>query len=155
MTDATQDRAEPWGLPSPDQHPEFYAEIPAKRLIAFVVDTVLIGLITLAIVPFTAFTAIFYLPFLMLIVSLTYRTLTLAGGSATLGMRLAAIEMRTHRGERFDLATAAVHTVIYSVAFSMVLPQVISIVLMLTTARRQGLPDLALGTAALNRAARR
>jgi hypothetical protein len=70
-------------------------------------------------------------------------------------MRLAAIEMRTHRGERFDLATAAVHTVIYSVAFSLVQQQVISIVLMLTTARRQGLPDLALGTAALNRAARR
>lgn len=155
MTDATHDRATPPGLPDPVYDAAFYADIPAKRLFAFLVDTVLIGLLTLLIVPFTAFTAVFYLPFLWLLVSLGYRIVTLAGGSATPGMRLAAIEMRTHRGERFDLATAAAHTVIYSVAFSMVLPQVISVILMLTTARRQGLPDLALGTVALNRAARR
>ena len=56
-------RPQRWGLPSPEVYPEFYADIPAKRLFAFVVDAVLIGLITLLIVPFTAFTALFFLPF--------------------------------------------------------------------------------------------
>ena len=154
MTDASPSRDALWGLPDPDRYPEFYADVPVKRLVAFVVDTLLIGLITVVLIPFTAFTAVFYLPLLALLVSLAYRILTLAGGSATPGMRLVAIEMRTHRGEKFDLATAAAHTALYSVALSMVLPQVISVVLMLTTARRQGLHDMALGTAALNRAAR-
>lgn len=151
MSDAAADL---WGLPSPDYHPDFYRDVPLKRLIAFGVDTVLILLISVLIVPFTAFTAILWFPFLAMIVGFAYRTLTLAAGSATPGMRLVAIEMRNHRGERFDLVTAAVHTLLYSVLISMVIPQVISIVLMLTTPRKQGLHDLALGTAALNRAAR-
>lgn len=154
MSHVQTDRAQPWDLPDPERYPEFYADIPAKRLIAFLVDMLLIGLITVALIPFTAFTALFYLPLLGLVVSFAYRTLTLARGSATPGMRLVAIELRTHRGERFDLVTAAAHTLIYSVAISMVLPQVISVALMLITPRRQGLPDLALGTAAVNRAAR-
>ena len=149
----TDTNAQLWGLPSPDLHAEFYADVPAKRLIAFLVDTLLICLITALIVPFTAFSALFFLPFLAMVVGFVYRTATLAGGSATPGMRLVAIELRNHRGERFDLATAAAHTLIYSVALSMVLPQALSVLLMLTTARRQGLPDLALGTAAINRAA--
>jgi len=142
-----------FALPDPDYHAEFYADVPTKRLIAFVVDTVLIALVTALLVPLTMFTALFYLPALALAVSFFYRTLTLATASATPGMRLAAIEFRTHRGERFDLASAALHTLITLVSMSMVLPQVVSVVLMLTTPRRQGLADLALGTAALNRAA--
>jgi hypothetical protein len=35
----------------------------------------------------------------------------------------------------------------------MVLPQIVSIILMLTSERRQGLTDMFMGTAAINRAA--
>ncbi|MGB5558236.1 MAG: RDD family protein [Paracoccaceae bacterium] len=141
------------GLPDPDMHAEFYMDVPLKRLLAFIVDSILIIVITVLLIPLTAFTALLYLGFLGLVVSFAYRTLTLASRSATPGMRLMAIEFRNHRGERFDLGTAFVHTLLFTVSMSMVLPQVISIILMLTTERRQGLSDMFMGTAAINRAA--
>ena len=144
-----------WGLPDPDTKPEFYADVPSKRFIAWIVDTILIALITALIVPFTAFTALFFLPVLYMTVGLFYRTLTLAGRSATPGMRLVAIEFRTHDGQRMDFGYALIHTIAYTISVSMVLPQVISVLLMLTTPRAQGLTDMVLGTAATNRMAGR
>ncbi|SLN13129.1 RDD family protein [Pseudoruegeria aquimaris] len=143
-----------WGLPDPDTHAEFYQDVAAKRFFAWLIDAVFILLITAIIVPFTAFTALFFLPALALGVSLVYRTVSIARHSATPGMRFVSIEFRNHRGETFDTATALLHTVGYLVSMSMVFPQVISVILMLTSRRRQGLTDMLLGTAAVNRAAR-
>lgn len=141
-------------LPDPVRHAEFYADVPMKRGFAWLIDTVLIAVITAVIVPFTVFTALFFLPLLFLTVSLVYRTLSLARSSATPGMRLMAIEFRTHRGEAFDTTTAFLHTLGYTVSIGMVLPQVISVALMLTGPRAQGLSDHVLGTVAINRTAR-
>lgn len=140
-----------WGLPDPDRQAEFYADVPLKRLLAWVVDTVLILLISALVILFTAFAALFVLPLLYLAIGFAYRTVTLARASATPGMRLLAIEFRTHRGERFDWFHAAAHTLGYTVSAAFVLPQVISIILMLTGPRAQGLTDHILGTAAINR----
>jgi uncharacterized RDD family membrane protein YckC len=142
-------------LPDPDRHPGFYDAVPTKRLLAWLVDSALIGLLTLLIVPFTAFLAVFFLPLLWLAVGFAYRVTTLARGSATPGMRLMAIEFRDGTGRPFDLGLAAAHTLGYSLSMSFVLPQVASVVLMLTGARAQGLTDLVLGTAAINRPALR
>lgn len=144
-----------WHLPDPEMQPEFYADVPMKRLIAFVVDTILIALICVAILPFTAFTGLFFFPFLMLVIGFAYRVITLTNGSATLGMRLTAIEFRTRDGHRFDLSTAFLHTMGLTISFAFPILQVISAVLMATTPRGQGLSDQMLGTVALNRAARR
>ncbi|MCO6382220.1 MAG: RDD family protein [Vannielia sp.] len=142
-------------LPDPELNPEFYADTPAKRFFAWLVDGVLIFLVTLAVLPFTAFTGIFFYPLLWLVISFAYRTVTLASGSATWGMRLMSLEMRTHRGERFGLGEAFIHTLVYSFAISTFFVQAISIVLMLATPRRQSLGDHLLGSVALNRAAAR
>jgi uncharacterized RDD family membrane protein YckC len=142
-----------WGLPDPDLHEDFYADVPVKRLIAWVIDTLLILLLTVLVLPFTAFTGLFYFPLLATVIGFVYRTVTLAGGSATLGMRLVAIELRRANGQRFDVVTAAMHTLLFSIFFSFLLPQAASIILMLTGPRRQALHDLLLGTAAINRAA--
>lgn len=141
-------------LPDPDYHAEFYADVPVKRLLAFVVDMILILLLTLLVLPFTAFTGLFFFPFLMMVVGFVYRVLSIAAGSATPGMRLMAIELRNVRGERLDLGMAFVHTLLFSVFFSSVIPQIVSMALCLTGPRAQGLHDLLLGTAAINRAAR-
>lgn len=138
-------------LPDPDTQPQFYDGVATKRLLAWVVDTVLIALVAVAILPFTAFTGLFFFPFLLLVVGFIYRTTTLAGGSATWGMRLFSIEFRTMHGERFDLGTAFAHTLGYSISIAMFPAQVVSIILMLTTARGQGLTDHVLGTVAMNR----
>ncbi len=143
-----------WGLPDPVTQAEFYTDVTFKRLIAFIVDSLLILLISVAIVPFTAFTAVFFFPVLGFFVSLIYRSVSLANSSATPGMRLMGIEFRTINGERMTLGLAVAHTVIFMVSLSMVVPQVISIILMLTGTRGQSLGDLMLGVAAINRAAR-
>ena len=143
-----------WGLPDPDTQSEFYADVPVKRLIAWVVDALLIFLTAFLIAILTVGVGFFFFGFLILVVAFIYRTVSLANRSATIGMRLVAIEMRTRSGQRFDLATAALHTIAYQVSVSMVVPQIISIVLMLTSARAQGLTDHTLGTAALNMTAR-
>ncbi|MEL6934124.1 MAG: RDD family protein, partial [Pseudomonadota bacterium] len=142
-----------WHIPDPEVQPEFYADVPTKRLLAWLVDTVIILLFSALIIPFTAFTAIFFFPILVLIVGFIYRTVTIASGSATWGMRFFAIEFRTLAGARLDTSQAALHTLGLTVSFAFILLQVVSVILMLTSARGQGLSDLLLGTVAVNQRA--
>ncbi|SLN69937.1 RDD family protein [Roseovarius litorisediminis] len=142
-----------WHIPDPDTQPEFYADVPTKRLIAWVVDTLAVIVICLLILPFTAFTGIFFFPFLMLVVGFAYRVITIARSSATWGMQLTAIEFRTLSGQRFDLQMAFLHTLGFTVSCGFFPLQIASIVLMLTTKRSQGLSDHVLGTVAVNRRA--
>ncbi len=143
-----------WGLPDPLDQPEFYADVPIKRGVAWVIDVILISLMVGILVLVTAGIGLFFIGFLYILVGFSYRVLSLAGGSATLGMRLVAIELRRHDGTRFDMGTAILHTLGYMLSTSFVLPQLASIALMLTTPRGQGLTDMVLGTAAINRSAR-
>ena len=141
-------------LPDPETQPAFYADVPAKRLFAWIIDTVLIAVLCALLLPFTAFTGIFFFPFLMLVVGFIYRVLTLSGGSATWGRRLVGIEFRAQTGERFDFGAALLHTIGYSISWAFTLLQVVSIVLMLVSRRKQGLTDHIMGSVAINRSAR-
>jgi uncharacterized RDD family membrane protein YckC len=141
-------------LPDPDRQAEFYADVPIKRALAWVVDAIVIAIITMIVVPFTLFLSLFFLPALYLTISFLYRTISLARHSATPGMRLMAIEFRDRTGAKFDLGTAFLHTLGYTLTISTLLPQLLSMGLMLTTARGQGLSDLVLGTVAINKPAR-
>ncbi|MGR3636344.1 MAG: RDD family protein [Shimia sp.] len=141
-------------LPDPEIQSEFYADVPFKRFIAWVVDSILVVLLCVVVLPLTAFTGIFFFSFLLLVVGFAYRVITLANGSATWGMRLVSIEMRRADGDRFDLGTAFLHTLGFHVSFAFFVVQIVSIVLMLTTNRAQGLTDHLLGTVAINRVAR-
>ncbi|MBK1635609.1 RDD family protein [Rhodovulum adriaticum] len=143
-----------WGLPDPDLHREFYADVPIKRFGAWIVDTLVIMVLSILALPFTAFAAAFVFPAFYTVIGFAYRTVTLSRGSATWGMRLMALEIRNGRGERLEARDAALHTALYTGSMLTVLPQVASIVMMLTGPRAQGLPDMILGTAAINRPAR-
>ena len=138
-------------LPDPELQPEFYASVPTKRLIAWIVDTLLIGLVGIVLLPLTGFLALFFLPLFYLIVGFLYRVVTIGAWSATPGMALMSIEFRRHDGHPFDGAHALLHTLGFSVSVAFVLPQVISVVLMATGARGQGLTDVILGSTAINR----
>ncbi|KEJ87935.1 RDD family protein [Sulfitobacter donghicola] len=137
--------------PDPDTQPQFYDSVPTKRLLAWGADTIIILVLTLVVIPFTAFIGLFFLPFLFIVLGFAYRVVTLSRSSATWGMQFMAIEMRTRDDQKFDLPTAVLHTLGYTVSITMPLLQLISIVLMLSTDRRQGLTDMVLGTVALNR----
>ncbi len=137
-------------LPDPDMQPQFYDGVPFKRLLAWGIDMVVILLMSLIILPFTFFTAVFFFPVLMWLVSFIYRVITLTTRSATWGMRLMAIECRDRRDQRFDFGHALLHTAGYSLSIGTALVQLVSMVLMVTTERGQGLTDLVLGTTVLN-----
>ncbi len=142
-----------WHLPDPYSQGEFYADVPLKRLLAFLVDTVLLLVITVLIVIFTlGLAAIFIVPVWWLL-NLAYRTVSLANSSATPGMRLFAIEFRNARGQRFDTSEAFLHSLGFMLSFAFFPVQLVSMVLMATSARGQGLSDLVLGSVALNRRA--
>lgn len=138
-------------LPDPAAQPEFYASIPSKRLVAWLIDSALILIFCLIALVLTLGIGFFFLPALFFIVSFIYRAVTLARGSATLGMALMAMEIRRYDGARLDGLTALLHTLGYTVSVAFVVPQIVSIILMLVGERAQGLSDLVLGTVAINR----
>ena len=140
-------------LPDPDQDAAFYARVPSKRALAWVVDVTLVLIVSLLIVPFTAFTAIFFFPVLMLVVGFFYRWFTIANRSATWGMRLMGIELRDHTGAPLTSTMALLHTLSYTVSVVTMPLQLISMVMMAMTPRGQGLNDTLLGTTAINRPA--
>ncbi len=142
-----------WHTPDPDTQPDFYADVPLKRFLAWVVDSVLVTVICVLILPFTAFTGLFFLPMLFLSVGLIYRTATIAKGSATWGMRLMAIEFRSASGQRLDAATAFLHSLGFTFSCAVPLVQLASMLLMMVGPKGQGLTDHVLATVAVNRRA--
>lgn len=140
-------------IPDPEMQPQFYDGVPTKRLLAFILDTLVIVALTLVTIPFTAFIGLFFLPFLFTVLGFAYRVVTLARSSATWGMQIMAIELRTNNDRRFDLPMAFAHTFGFAVSLAIPILQLISIVMMLGSHRRQGLTDAVLGTVALNRRA--
>jgi len=146
------------GLPDPDLDRRFYAGVRTRRLVAWVIDVVIV----LAIgVPLGAIFGVLTLGFGFALfgfviagVGFVYRTALLAGpASATLGMRFTGIEFRKGNGDRFDPTTAFLHTAIYAVCIGTFLLQLLSCLTILGTRYRQSLGDIILGTAAINRPA--
>lgn len=147
MTYATFDSA----LPDPRTSPEFYDGVLTKRVFAWIIDVILIGLIAAIAVPFTAFLGLLFFPFLMLVLGFVYRWFTIAGGSSTWGMRMMAIELREADGGKMSSNSALWHTIGYSVSVTVAPLQLVSMLMMLMTDRRQGLTDTIMGTAMINR----
>ena len=143
----------PSGLPDPDYHAEFYTDVPSKRLMAWVIDTVLIAAVVFLISLTGFLLPLLIFPVLFALVAFLYRWWSIAARSATPGMRFMAIELLDRDGRAFDGTTAFLHTAGYTVSVVTVPLQLISIIMMLTTPRRQGLTDIILGTAAVNRRA--
>ncbi|MDA5556321.1 RDD family protein [Shimia sp. MMG029] len=141
-------------LPDPDTQAEFYQDVTFKRLLAWFIDTAVIFVICVLVLPFTAFTGILFFGALLFVFGFAYRVVTITTGSATWGMRLMSLQMRQSNGARFDLGAAFLHTLGFTISVAFPILQIISIVLMLTTDRKQGLTDLVMGSVLINRAAR-
>ncbi|MEM9798258.1 MAG: RDD family protein [Pseudomonadota bacterium] len=138
-------------LPDPHHQPEFYTGVLPKRAFAWIVDVLLITGMTILAGIVTLTLAWFLWPVVYLAIGSIYRIATLSNGSATWGMRMMGIELRGHDGERFDGMQATLHVLGYYVSMSFLLPALASVVAMIATDRRQGLTDLVLGSAAINR----
>jgi uncharacterized RDD family membrane protein YckC len=142
------------GLPDPDRDPQFYDGVPSRRLVAWIIDVLIAMVLTVPVaLVFGVLTlgfGFFVLPLVYAVTSFLYRTLTIAGGSSTWGMRAMGIELRRGDGSRFDLFYAVAHVAIYTVCVGMLVLQLASIVAILGTRYHQGLHDLILGTTVIN-----
>jgi len=141
-------------LPDPEIDSQFYEGVPAKRLVAWGVDLLIITVLALvasvAVGLLTLGVGFMLMPMIFLSVSFFYRTLTIASMSSTWGMRLMGIELRLRDGHRLDLTTAAVHTFVFMFLVASVIGWMATAASILMTRYNQGLPDLLLGTTAIN-----
>lgn len=142
-------------LPDPELDAEFYETVPLKRLIAFFIDAVIISAV--AIVSVLVFGIVtlgigFAMAFpIALLIAFGYRWITLASNSATFGMRFMGIEIRGASGAPLTSSEAAFHSGIFIALTFTVIGWIATVITIMATARHQGLPDLLLGTAAVNR----
>ena len=146
------------GHPDPVTDPQFYQGVPLRRLVAFAIDSLVIGviLLTIAVVGALLGFVTFGLGWLLVVpgfavAGFLYRFTLLKERSATLGMLASGIEIRGPDGERLDPILAAMHTLFYYVTLYLPVLMLAGMVLMFLNPRRQLLHDLPLGTVAINR----
>lgn len=147
----------------PRANPELFEGVLARRCLAFLIDVLII---TVPVVLATLFIAVFGLLTLGLgwalfgllspgavIWAICYYGLTFGSpASATIGMRMMDIEMRTWYGAPAYFVLGAVHAVVYWVTVSFLTPLIILVAFF--NERRRLLHDILVGTVVINNPAR-
>jgi len=143
----------------PAANPELFEGVLARRLIAFVIDLVIlaipvvflamfifvIGVVTLGL----GFVFYALLSPIMVLWALFYYGATLGSRhSATIGMRAMDIEMRTWYGSPAYFVLGAVHAVVFWITVSFLTPLVLLVVFF--NDRRRLLHDMLVGTVVIN-----
>jgi uncharacterized RDD family membrane protein YckC len=147
----------------PVARPELFESVLARRVIAFLIDVLVIAvplaLLAVFILMFGVVTLglgwFLYLLFtpVSVIWALFYYGLTLGGPSgATIGMRMVGIEMRTWYGGPMYFLLGAVHAIAFWLTVSLLTPFVLLVGLF--NDRKRLLHDMLLGTVVVNSAAR-
>ena len=151
--DTSHDTTRGPGLPDPARQPGFYQGTAPKRAIAWVIDGLIVFVLTLVVLPFTAFLGLLVYAALWAVVGFIYRVGAITALSGTFGMRMMSLELRDADGHRFDFGQAFLHTAGYYISVAVFPLQLVSILLMVGSEKGQGLTDHVLGTVALNRRA--
>lgn len=138
-------------LPHPEDAPEFWAHVPEKRLVAWLIDLVVTLLLVLLLALPTAGVALFFLPLTWSAVAIAMRWVMLSRYGATLGMLMVSLRLRHLDGRVPDPTVCLWHAVLHSASMLFVLPQVASVAMILGTTRRQSLGDWILQTTMINR----
>lgn len=147
----------------PAAQPELFDGVLSRRVVAFIIDVVIITVpIALAYVFLTVFGVVTLgLGFLLfplvypasVVWALVYYGSTLGGpNSATIGMRVMDLQMRTWYGAPSYFLLGAVHAVVFWVTVSVLTPLVL--VVGLFNNRRRLLHDMLVGTVVINSSVR-
>ena len=143
----------------PAAQPELFDGVLARRLIAFVIDLVIIAvpLLIFSVFVFVSGFFTFFISWLLfwlmspiaVIWALAYYGFTLGSpASATVGMRVMDLEMRTWYGSPCYFVLGAVHAIGYWISVSFLTPFVLLVGLF--NARRRLLHDILLGIVVIN-----
>jgi uncharacterized RDD family membrane protein YckC len=147
----------------PAANPELFQGVLARRLVAFVIDIVIIMLpvafaavfiFFLGLVTFLLGWALFWLLYPGTIIwALVYCGSTLGSpASATIGMRIMDIEMRTWYGAPAYFVLGAAHAIVFWITVSVLTPLVLLVGLI--NERQRLLHDILIGTVVINNPAR-
>ncbi len=139
----------------PAIHPEIYEGVRTRRIFAFLIDVsiimflMLVAALVIAVLGvFTLGLGWFLLPLVWPVVAILYEVLTKGGpASATPGMRMVGIELRTLAGERLNYPLALLHSLGFWFSVTLLTPAVLLVSLF--SSRKQLVHDLALSTAAV------
>ncbi len=143
----------------PDVYPELYRGVLTRRFFAFLIDLVVLSVPILLGVIFIALFGVVTLGLgwllfwlvspLSVIWAIAYYGLSLGGPhSATVGMRMMDLQLRTFSGEPGYFLLGAAHAVLYWISVSLLTPFIV--LFGLVNRRRQLLHDLVLGTVIIN-----
>lgn len=144
----------------PVLQPELFAGVLARRAVAFVIDVVII---VVPIILFAMFIAVFglltfglgwllywLLSPIAVVWALLYYGLTLGSPeSATIGMRVVGIQMRTWYGAPAYFVLGAVHAILFWISVSTLTPFILLVGLL--NERRRLLHDFLLGVVLINK----
>ncbi len=147
----------------PLSQPELFRGVLTRRFFAFLIDLVVLSVPVILAVMFIAVFgvvtfglgwALFWLVSPASVVwAILYYGMTLGGPhSATVGMRVMDLEMRTWYGEPSYFLLGATHAVVYWISVSMLTPLVLLVGLF--NGRRRLLHDIILGTVVINTSVR-
>ncbi|HXW49832.1 MAG TPA: RDD family protein [Xanthobacteraceae bacterium] len=147
----------------PAANPELFEGVLARRIVAFIIDVIIISIPLIAaaafILVFGLFTfglgwALFwFLSPASVVWALAYYGMTLGSpASATIGMRAMEIEVRTWYGAPIYFVLGAVHAIVFWVSVSVLTPFILLVGFF--NARRRLLHDILLGTVLINNKAR-
>ena len=147
----------------PATSPELFEGVVARRVVAFLVDFLILAVPVVFVSMFIFVVGIvtFGLGFLfygllwpgMVIWAIVYYGMTLGSpASATIGMRIMEIEMRTWYGSPAYFVLGAVHAVVFWVTVSAITPLILLVCLF--NGRRRCLHDILVGTVVINNAER-
>jgi uncharacterized RDD family membrane protein YckC len=143
----------------PIANPELFEGVLARRVIAFAIDLVIIGIpsilaslfiFVIGLVTFGVGWVLFWFLWPATVIwALCYYGLTFgAAASATLGMRAMDLEMRTWYGAPAYFVLGAVHAIVYWITISFLSPLVLLVGLF--NERRRLLHDILIGTVVIN-----
>ena len=129
-------------MPDPAAFPEVYEGILPRRVLAYFVDLVCIGVIAVFVwIPFGVLCLMSFgllgpvLWFLSGLIPLAYHTLLLAGPrSATIGMRCFDLELRSATGDRPGLLQALAQTALFYITIGLTC----SLILLVALFNRRG-----------------
>jgi uncharacterized RDD family membrane protein YckC len=138
-------------LPDPVSQPEFFSGVPFKRFVAWMIDLAVISIVAAIIATLPFFLGWFIIGFIFLAVQLVYCIGSISRHSATPGMRLMNIELRGREGHPLEGGEAALHTITFLISMMFVVPQIITLALILISPRGQGLHDMLLGAVVINK----
>lgn len=143
----------------PATNPELFDGVPARRVIAFVIDLLIISvpIVFLAMIIFAVgivtlglgFALYGLMPAVSVIWALAYYGMTLAHPcSATIGMRVMDLEMRTWYGAPAYFVLGAVHAIVFWITISVLTPLILAVCFF--NSRRRLLHDMLVGTVVIN-----